>query len=97
MTLEFVSIVTKVEVTRKGIAYSSSDATPYQAMSIGSCVTMLNTQIWVDSAKFTDNTDSYSYLILVAEMPGASLETDDIFDNNFIAVPVTTSARPYSS
>ena len=62
-------------------------------MGIGACVTMLNTEIWVDPAKFTDNSNGYSYVILVVETPGASLETDDIFDNNFIAVPVTTSTR----
>ena len=60
-------------------------------MRVGACVTMLNTEIWVDGSKFTQNANMYSNLILVADMPGASTVTDDIFENNFIALPVMTS------
>ena len=87
----FNSAGTKVEVTRKGITYSDSSATPYQAMSVGACIAMVNVQLWVAGSKFTNNDNEYSYLILVVDMPGASTLTDDIFENNVIARPIPTS------
>ena len=92
MLTVFNSAGTKVEVTRKGITYSDSSATPYQAMSVGACIAMVNVQKWVDGNKFTDNGDAYSYLILVVDMPGASTLTDDIFENNVYARPILTSS-----